>query len=124
MTNKIELDESNVWVLRIEDSLGIGPYVAHRSDDEFQNLMHDLSQGDRHPAPYYDGLVGMVPSDYVFGFRDWEQLKDWFTFEEYQKLQSFGFAHHYYLVPKEDVIYLWHQVMFNKHSAIKKEAAK
>lgn len=83
-------------VYRVQRPNGYGPYWLY-------NLWLGYGEGDAvwihghnddtHPSPRDDGLnVFLGAMEWKCGFRDLDQLSDWFTDEELVTLYSHGFA--------------------------------
>jgi hypothetical protein len=86
--------EKDITIYRIEDRYGIGPYQTRLYN-------HDLierEEGDKTPTPYTDmGAIWNyleyknIRREFVFGFTSMEQLYAWFTEEELDVLEDYGF---------------------------------
>lgn len=115
-------------VLRFEDSQGRGPYCSPFSPYGDANCLktpaacrlkvlmhghHDM----RHPDPHQIGEpwdVGGRRDGDVCGFKDLDQVCDWFSDEEVELLLDFGFSLVSYRVPAHDVTIGNMQVCFVK----------
>jgi hypothetical protein len=104
-------------ILRVENEAGRGPYntnsflLPYDSDPR-------VPAGDRQPlprAPEWRKMDRDEQQRYLFGFRDANQLKRWFTPYELQSLAEHGFHVQPYEVPQH--IYDRSQAMFERGNA-------
>ena len=121
-----------VRVYRIEKEDGTGVYTAGSvtaTERRLGEIISDYtgfcddgwSPSSRHPAPGIDSQLGPVwkhmdiaqRDRYYFGFKDIEQLQNWFFDIRLNNiLHEYGFRVSIYDVPKCDVIEGKHQVAF------------
>ena len=75
-------------IYRVENKEGDGPYTSFDAPFEVYYLT-SKHYDELHPGPYQEGW-GRISSDCLFGFKDLEQLKKWFTYDERQILSKYG----------------------------------
>ena len=115
-----------VW--RVEKN-GVGPYRSYgdMGSDAYE-LLSMFTQDDRlnHPTPSEDGgmceaWVSMhwtLHENYLFGFKDAGQLKDWFCREVRMALSRIGFKVSQYEVPAENALIGYYQVAYERDHAL------
>ena len=98
-----------VSVYRVESICdGLGPYT----DSDFGNRLSVTHSNDDHPTPICDGC-GYVESRWVCACTSLESLIEWFRGFLFElKLEGFVVVH--YVVPKSNVRFGEHQVIFTR----------
>lgn len=102
-------------VYRIEDDNGCGPYSTLQpfKDGRYytrEDILEEYLYGEKYPQPEDDGIVYTGKED-RFGFKDLQQLYQWFDKEVRAKLSQYGFRIVKYEVDK--IAEGNKQVMFN-----------
>lgn len=122
-------------VLRFEDSAGIGPYTSPRSPysfgymgdydapgaRRFRDLMrrHDGCSAHQSPYGWNEPWSKVRQESYPYcGFKDLDQLLEWFSDELIELLLTLGFQLISYRVPVGDVALGSQQTCFNKKNVI------
>lgn len=111
ITKSIQTDLTNkeVIIYRIENDNHIGPYRSY-------NNFLDIRSSECHPTPFDDFkeiwmhlLFTNQYKLYKFGFKDMEQLNNWFTDIELDNLYNEGFkivtykSSHYYISDRQAI---------------------
>jgi len=101
-----------VW--RVENAFGAGPYGFPSGPAVWAENPDDHENMRTHPTPSYDNMVDWeIHPDrdaYLFGFASLEDLRNWFSDTDLDRLYDLGFS----IVQREtsDVLYGGHQVAF------------
>ena len=81
-------------IYRIENEDGIGPYLGTIA--VWQDCSHNINTG--RPNPVDDKLLwknylesDIIENEDLYAFETIEQLKNWFSYNEIQKLRKLGF---------------------------------
>jgi hypothetical protein len=100
-----------IFVLRVQNQKALGPYVGLNGN---RNWIDRRNFSLRQPEPEQD-IIPNLPSDWtsqglLSGFKDWEQLLNWFTARELRSLYELSFK--VYQVPAEQIYFGAKQVLF------------
>lgn len=79
-----------MYIWRVEDDYGQGCYQAHLPELEDMYTKH--KNPFKYPTPYKDNYILRVPiEEEICGFKNIEQLKNWFNEDEIIMLKEVGF---------------------------------
>jgi hypothetical protein len=77
-------------VYRWENSDGLGPYNTRDDDGRYLKIFDHTNDG-WHPSPFNAGETGGIQKGELCGFKNLQQMSNWFTVDEQNKMREYGF---------------------------------
>ena len=113
-----------MYVYRVEDTKGIGPYVYGLADTHFSHHNNSFT----HPTPMKEKRVRtpeifkrIHPKNHRYAFRSLQAYHNWFNEADRQVLQQYNYRLVKYKVPIDYVNIMSKQVQFYYKKAVRLE---
>lgn len=105
-------DKITIYRVCNDDNEGCYTNLAACCEQSDMVDRHSYNDMANHPSAYEDGFADILEDDQYFGFKDLNQLTDWFDEDELYMLYDNGFKIWVVECDIDDVVFLGKQVIF------------